>query len=256
MIEIRPIQAGETSTFLRLLCDVFDLDFERAASVFMQDPLFDLDRKWALFDAKRMVSILTTTPLTFGWGKAIGIAGVATLPSDRGRGLGGQLLDAVLSAAEKANEGPALLFARETKLYERCGFTVIDHMVQGVLPGVGNEEPCVPLNREQLESIYTAWAAEDKDRLVRDAQRWGLWHWHLRAGTPAGIGYACWEGTHCREAIGLVAEDWQKQPSGVWSGLESMTAMLEIPTIAQRQDLMLMGRGFDRPPQMFMTDQF
>ena len=79
MTEIRPIRLDETDAFLRILCTVFELDFFRAQGLFREEPLFDIDRKWALFERGEMVSILTTTPLIFGWGKANGIAGVAAL---------------------------------------------------------------------------------------------------------------------------------------------------------------------------------
>ena len=96
MIEIRPIHRQEADTFLELLCKVFALDLARAKHVFFKEPMFDLERKWALFEDGKMLSILTTTPLQFGFGKAFGIAGVATEESARGRGLGGQILGRVL----------------------------------------------------------------------------------------------------------------------------------------------------------------
>ena len=70
MTEIRPVRPDEAEAFLELLCDVFSLDLNRAYDVFFSEPLFDLDRKWALFEGREMVSILTTTPLIFGWGRA------------------------------------------------------------------------------------------------------------------------------------------------------------------------------------------
>ena len=76
MTEIRPIRLDETDTFLQILCDVFGLDFFRAQGLFKEEPLFDLSRKWALFEGDEMVSILTTTPLIFGWGREIGRAHV------------------------------------------------------------------------------------------------------------------------------------------------------------------------------------
>jgi hypothetical protein len=59
--EIRTIHESEGETFLRLMCGVFGLDFNRAYDVFFTEPLFDLDRKWALFEGNEMVSILTTS---------------------------------------------------------------------------------------------------------------------------------------------------------------------------------------------------
>ncbi|PNA17660.1 hypothetical protein C1X78_26005, partial [Pseudomonas sp. MPR-R1B] len=89
---------------------------------------FDLDRKWALFEGGEMVSVLTTTPLLFGWGPAIGIAGVATAVNRRREGHAGRLIEQVLRAAARDGEGPALLLAKDVALYERLGFEPIDRV--------------------------------------------------------------------------------------------------------------------------------
>ena len=62
MTEIRTIKESEGEAFLQLLCNVFKLDFDRAFSIFFSEPLFDLDRKWAMFDGPDMISISTTSP--------------------------------------------------------------------------------------------------------------------------------------------------------------------------------------------------
>ncbi|MFQ3677072.1 MAG: GNAT family N-acetyltransferase, partial [Fimbriimonadaceae bacterium] len=135
MTEIRPIRGDEAETFLRLLCDVFELDFNRAHGVFFNEPMFDLQSKWALFDRGRMVSILTTVPLSFGWGDAIGIAGVATAPPERGKGRAGALVRFVVQNAFDLGCRSAYLFARQTAVYERVGFEVIDRVVRAPLIG-------------------------------------------------------------------------------------------------------------------------
>jgi hypothetical protein len=41
-----------------------------------------------------------------------------------------------------------------------------------------------------------------------------------------------------------------------WYGLGAMTQAMRVPGSFAFADLYLMGRGFDQPPLMFMTDQF
>ena len=83
----------------------------RGAS-FFTEPLFDLSRKWALFDKGRMVSILTTSPLIFGWGRAFGVAGVATRLECRGEGYASRLLNSVFEESQALGEPAGLLFAK------------------------------------------------------------------------------------------------------------------------------------------------
>ena len=131
MIEIRRIAIGEAEQFLELLCGVFHLDVSRARPVFYDAVLFELDRKWALFEDGIMTSILTTTGLTFGWGRCIGVAGVATSPVSQGKGHAQRLLEVVLEQAKIDGEAPAMLFAHQQTLYRRVGFTLNDEVVRG-----------------------------------------------------------------------------------------------------------------------------
>ena len=66
--------------------------------------MFEVERKWAYFRAGRMESILTTVPLLFGWGRAIGIAGVATRHASRGQGFASELVRETLKCADTAGE--------------------------------------------------------------------------------------------------------------------------------------------------------
>ena len=257
MTEIRPIRRGEEHDFLRLLCEAFDLDFERAKGVFFSEPMFDVNRKWGNFQEGQIESILTTVPLEFGWGRAIGIAGVATRLSSRGRGLGGALLGEVLRNSETNGEGPALLFARETALYERVGFQVLDEVVRapirctfhGVLDGV------MPV--EEVVSIYDDWASSRPDRLRRDDRRWNYWKWNMRFCCPFSNGYLCVEGSTLRECVVDGEVDcWPLHEGTEWIGLRSMARDCHVPIGEGQFELHLMGRGFEKAPQMFMTDQF
>lgn len=257
MVEIRTIDESEAEQFLHLLCLVFNLDIDMARSVFSSEPMFDLHRKWCLFEDGEMRTILTTTPLIFGWGRAFGIAGVATRPEYRRRGYGQRILEHVLAHGKENGEPAALLFAHETKVYERVGFKMLDEVVRGRLvtdaePGVGPV-----LTDEEIHGVYDAWAEADDYRLRRDALRWKYWSWVLRTCERANGGYICLEPGLCREAILEPSLDrWPLPEDTEWTGLASMTDRFAVPLKDKRHVLHVMGAGMSASPQMFMTDQF
>jgi len=255
MTDIRPIREAEGERFLQLMCDVFGLEFNRAYDVFFNEPYFDLDRKWALFEGPEMVSILTTTPLEFGWGRAVGIAGVATRESKRGEGFASRLLQRVLRDSERAGEAPTLLFAQDRKLYERNGFEPLVEIVRGVVRGEPQEDdPGELLDPEEVEARYAAWANESPDRLRRDAQRWGFWRWNYRLASEITGGYLCYEPSVVREAIGTGAP---AALAGVeWFGSTLVADELGLEFSRATIELTLMGHRVPGVPQMFMTDQF
>ncbi|MBS1709617.1 MAG: GNAT family N-acetyltransferase [Armatimonadetes bacterium] len=253
MTECRPIRQGEEEEFLSVLCGVFDLDTDRARIVFYNEPFFDLDRKWGLFEAGKMVSILTTTPLEFGWGPAVGIAGVATLPEARSKGLAGRLVDECLRAAGE----PALLFAERTRVYERAGFKVLDEVVRCDIQVQEDQQETDVLATTEVHDLYAAWAEQDIDRLRRDERRWRYWEWVSRPCEPFSGGYICHEAMLCREAIVYGSHDsWPVMPGSQWVGLRTMVARANVPAGPPLHELWLMGRDVPRVPQMFMTDQF
>jgi GNAT superfamily N-acetyltransferase len=256
-METRPIRAPEAETFLRLLCDVFELDFNRAHRIFFSEPLFDLNRKWALFEGGEMISILTNVPLDFGWGKAIGIAGVATARDKQNQGHAGRLLSAVMDAAAAEGETGTLLFARNPTLYRKLGFEVVDTVVRGpieVTPEVG---PFEILEFQDVQARYDHWALQDPNRLRRDDKRWGYWRWNLRVCTALEDGYMCVEAGVVRECVASrPADEWPLPQGSEWRGLTSMAKQIEIPLLSTEPDLHLMSRQVPGIPQMFMTDQF
>jgi GNAT superfamily N-acetyltransferase len=256
LTEIRPIHETEAEAFLQLLCDVFNLDYNRAYDVFFAEPMFDLQRKWALFEGQEMVSILTTTPLAFGWGDAIGIAGVATRPSRQKEGHASRLLQRVLRESDRRGEGPALLFARELTLYENNGFEPLDRVVRAPLL-LEREEIDEPMEQETIRSLYDAWSSEHPDRLRRNARRWHYWHWHYRLASPYRDGYLCHEPGVLREALFTGKSSSLPLPAGTeFLGTAFMADQLELPLENPTVDLYLMGRNVPGIPQMFMTDQF
>jgi len=255
--EIRTIRADEADQFLDLLCLVFGLDVGRARSVFFSEPMFDLDRKWALFDEGEMRSILTTTPLEFGNCRAFGIAGVATIEKFQGRGYAQKILETVLEHGAEIGEPAAMLFAHNETVYKRAGFETTDRVVKGdILAELPVSAPDV-LGFDEVKAIYTQWSEAEPNRLRRDERRWKYWKWVLRTCEEARGGYVCVEPNLCREAIveqGL--ERWSVMPGSQWIGLESMTKKIGVPIENSRQELFVMTIGFEERPQMFMTDQF
>ena len=257
MIEIRRIVASEAEEFLGLLCGVFHLDISRARPVFYDTVLFDLSRKWALFEDGRLVSILTTTGLSFGWGKCVGIAGVATREGQQGRGFGQRLLEHVLEVAESEGEGPAMLFAHQETLYRRVGFVLTDEVIRGPISTVKMSPDQTPFSNSEVQHMYKTWSEGSPDRLVRTHDRWRYWGLACRICEPFLDGYACVEPGLIREAVSFGKADKWPVPSGSeWYGLRSVTSACSVPVKRPEVELLFMTRGVPRQPQMFMTDQF
>lgn len=255
MREIRPVREEEAVTFLRLLCEVFGLDVGRARTIFFSEPFFDLNRKWALFDRGEIVSILTTTPMIFGWGNAIGIAGVATAPHRRGEGLASQLMEEVLLDSRRAQEGAALLFAEDPRLYQKLGFETVDRTVR--VPLAAGREAGDMRTYEEVVSIYEAWCSGSPNRLRRDEQRWKYWKWNLRVCWKATNGYVCNEGDAVREAVtSLQPEAWPLLPNSYFVGLETMALAMGVDPAQGERKTHLMARDFPGQPEFFLTDQF
>ncbi len=257
MTEIRPIKESEGEAFLQLLCDVFSLDFNLAYDLFFTEPMFDLNRKWAVIEGQEIVSVLTTTPLQFGWGNAVGIAGVATRPDRQNEGYARRLIDKVLRASERAGEGAAMLFATDTRLYEACGFEGLDRVVRGPVTSLPLQIDLPELPFAQMQSLYNDWAVAHPDRLRRDDRRWRYWQWNYRDTFAVGDGYLCVESDTVREA--LVPPGTKKLPVArgtEWLGTSFMTDQLEIPLGAVQVPMYLMGYRVPGQPQFFMTDQF
>lgn len=257
MIEIRTIAHEEGETFLELLCGVFELDFHRAESIFFTEPMFDLERKWALFEDGEMVSILTTVPLEFGWGRAFGVAGVATVEAERGRGLAGKLLDYVCLRSAERGETAAYLFAKEPGVYAKNGFVEVDRVLHGTVIGCPEERGPRIMENAEVIRVYEEWALAGEDRLRRDERRWNYWKWNFRMCSALPDGYMCLEGNTLREAIvSRPRHDWPVGRHTEWSGLVSMARRLGLELRESKIDLYLMARGTSRVPQMFLTDQF
>lgn len=250
MREFRTINANEVDEFLQLLCSVFELEFSRAKPVFSSEPFFDITRKWACVEKGRIIACLTTVPIAFGKVRGVGIAGVATHPDFRSKGIGGELLEASVQ-----NETHALLFAKDERLYSRHGFTLIDEITTILLPGADILVEPVQRTRTQVREMYEKWACESDFRLRRDNKRWEYWDWSMKSPYQLGSGYVTVELGRVRELLPTFSPLPFAEPLE-WHGLASMAKKLGIPKGRQQPDLFLMGKGFDFVPEMFLTDQF
>jgi predicted acetyltransferase len=257
MIEIRPVANQESDTFLRLLCDSFSLDFERAKSVFYHEPYFELKRKWALFESGQIISILTTVPLEFGFGNAFGIAGVATDYKYRNLGYAQKLIRFVLEDGARCGEPTAYLFASNLQVYSKLGFEVLDTVIQAPIETEIATIPGTILSLEAIREKYEAWMIQAPNRLLRDDRRWKYWQWNLRICTQSGGGYICREGPSVREAIAPERlARWLSHEPSIWTGLESVAKELEVPTGKGEIQTQLMGYRSPTVPFLFLTDQF
>lgn len=257
MTEIRPIKESEAEAFLSLLCKVFELDFNLAYDIFFTEPMFDLNRKWAIIEGQEIVSVLTTTPLEFGWGKAVGIAGVATHPDRRNEGYGRRLIERVLRDSERAGEEAAMLFATDLRLYESLGFEGLDRVVRGPITSLPLEVDLPTYDFAELRARYDAWASEHPDRLRRDDRRWRYWQWNYRDSMAFGDGYLSLENETVREVLNTsLLKKWPVPRGTEWLGTSFMTDQLEVPLGAVNVPMYLMGRNVPGQPQFFMTDQF
>lgn len=236
---------------------MFQLDIMRARPVFYDSVLFDVGRKWALFDGKDMCSILTTTGLTFGWGRCIGIAGVATQRSFEGKGYAQRLLETVLETAEREGEGPAMLFAHQETLYRRVGFQLTDEVIRGNISTSGAPSNSSTLPTNVVQSHYARWSMESQDRLVRTPDRWRYWGLACRVCEPICDGYYIPEPGLIREFVQFDAcPKWDVPFGSQWYGLRSVTQACKVPVKKSKTELLFMTRGVPGQPQMFMTDQF
>lgn len=253
MGEVRRIHAHEEPEFLRLLCTVFNLDRVRASTIFFKEPLHDFRENWAYVESGKILSILTLTPLHFGWGVTYGISGVATAESDRGRGLAGK----VIAAAMDRPAASFMLFAHQTDLYDTLGFVEVDRVVHAPMNRTEVPADCPVLPTSEVIALYDAWAEQDPSHLRREAARWEFWRWSMRTTESYGGGYFAVEHNSMREA--LLPERPAMLPlhePTQWTGLASLTERLQIPVSDPVLDMIVMGRNLPGQPQMFMTDQF
>lgn len=257
-MEIRQIRPDEAEDFLRLLCSVFSLDLERARGVYYSEPMYDLQRKWALVINGELVSICSTSPLEFGWGRAHGIAGVATHPAFRRMGYAKMLLDHVHHHSTAVGEPTGYLFAKNPSLYRQCGYEIIDEVIRGPIQRNPHAFQPQALSTAEVQAIYTRWASENPARLRRDSKRWDLWTWNLKTAVSCRDGYFCLEGSQCREAIDAtgIKDGWPISYGCEWHGLRSVTEMAEVPLLHSVHQLYFMGKNSPDRPQMFLSDQF
>jgi GNAT superfamily N-acetyltransferase len=254
MTEIRTIRQDECEEYLSVLCTAFALDPGRARTAFFGEPYFSLERKWALVFDSRIASILTVVPVEFGDGHGIGIAGVATVEEKRGEGHASSLLQYVCEHYAGLGAGKSLLFARDASLYEGVGFSELDKVYVQPLPAGRASHP-QQLEKAEIRRVYQDWATQDVRRLRRDDARWSYWSWTFRTPVKLDGGYFCYENSRVREIVPKYVRLPVAEPMDFY-GTGAIAEAIGIELVNPSVDLLLMGRGFDYVPQMFMTDQF
>lgn len=258
MKEIRPILEHEADEFLRIVCSVFNLDFNKARNVYYTEPFFDLKRKWALIENNKLISILTTTPLQFGFGNAIGIAGVATIPQAQNQSYATSLIKEVLSYSKQQKEGSCLLFAPNQSLYEKLGFKKLDTVVKGKIQlDSPKQKSSDEMSFSDVLRIYQDWSEAHPMRLRRDPKRWNYWLFTPKKCLHSEGGYVCLDSNSIREAITPTTfSAWNSVVGQNWIGLSNLTKSLQIPIKNLSEETTLMGYNFPETPQMFLSDQF
>lgn len=130
-------------------------------------------RAYGAFDGGRLVAKVDLREYEQWWGgrtvRMTGIAGVATAPEARGRGLVRQLLDVSL-----AEHGAALsvLYPTASGIYRRMGWEVVGtldttHLPVGLLPSAGSVRAATAADVPAVAALYDSIAASTNGLLAR-----------------------------------------------------------------------------------------
>lgn len=192
--ETRRVRLDESEAFLQTLCAGFNLDVRTARRFFYDDPYFEVNQRWGLWLRQwsewKLVSILTAVPLTIRIGaRAVpcyGIAGVATLPEYRRRGLASALLRAVIDALHAEDAPLTILQAFDHAFYRKHGWETVGYLPQvrlapTQLPRYNAPLPrrAYPTDYEAVMRLYEACGTRWTGSLVRDERRWEYLFWNL-----------------------------------------------------------------------------
>ncbi|GMV37303.1 MAG: hypothetical protein AMXMBFR61_18110 [Fimbriimonadales bacterium] len=185
---------------LDLICKAFNVDRQAAEPIFFADPFFDLSHKWLLFDGDRPVSTATVIPLEMqmgGWYmRCAGIAGVATDPSQQGRGYASRLLRDLLVALPDMGYVAAALVPNRRPIYERLGFVMVGGRVRANLKPARSRAGGPLLwaswsDAPVLARLYHLYGGHRLGALLRGDERWHYILWQnpkiaLFGDPPAG----------------------------------------------------------------------
>jgi predicted acetyltransferase len=125
-IEIGVLEADEMEPLLNLMCEAFEMDLDAARPIFYSDPYLDVRNRYVLRVNRSIASCLTVVERECWIGEAIvrvaGIAGVATLPDYRRRGLAGRLLTETVQLLAGRGFHIAALFPSSRNYYQNYGW--------------------------------------------------------------------------------------------------------------------------------------
>lgn len=245
-MDIRPLcTAAEKDAYFSLISELFSLDPAHVEQMRCH-PTINRSTLFGAFHEVSLIGALSRTPLTFGFGDAVGLSAVCVRPEFRKRGIGREMM------SEAVGDSPALLFADRPEMYLTAGFKVVDRVIRGPIE-CWSQDQTIPLS--QAKRMYESMAERDMSWLRRTDDDWrgGVIHEYR----PCEGGYLCWEPGICRDAVVNAAMDrWPVPPGTNWIGLESVTKQMSVPLVSQAPIHLVMTKGMEEDPRMMMRDQF
>ena len=190
------LRQDEADSFLAVMCASFGIEFAAAKPIFDSDPYFELKNKYVVRVGDRIVSCLTIVDRMCWVGNclvhAAGIAGVATIPEYRQRGLAGQLITETVQSLSARGFHVALLFAADQEYYRKYGWGVagLQFTARGFREDSSANSDGVTFRSlqngdiESLASIYNRASAQRTMYCTRDADRWA----YLLTYLPQSVG--------------------------------------------------------------------
>jgi predicted acetyltransferase len=196
--EIGAARPEELDAMLRLMCEAFAVPFAPAREAFYADPCFDIENKRVLRANGRVVSCLTIVEARCWLGAGVarlgGIAGVATLPSQRRRGYAGRLLTETVRELDARGYALSALFPYAYDYYRRFGWELagVEHRCLiapqrlPAFPEARRVRLFRPEDRPSLERLYDDAARGRTLHCLRDGKRWS----YLLSGIKHRVVYA------------------------------------------------------------------
>ncbi|HLJ55308.1 MAG TPA: GNAT family N-acetyltransferase [Chthonomonadaceae bacterium] len=246
-VEIGPVLPGETDSFLALMCDAFGMEFAAAKPVFDSDPYFDCENKRVLRIGGAIAACLTIVDRTCWIGDArvrvAGIAGVATRPELRRRGIAAMLLTETIGTLAKRGFHLSALFPVVRDYYRRFGWETAGEGYRSHAFAADTEadtantivrrasEADIPA----LSALYDVYAAGRAMHCVRDHMMWQ----YLLTYVPHV--YVAVDGTAARNAEGYIMFDFQGKAAPS-AGERAAVRVLEMVCAAPRAGSALRNR--------------
>lgn len=183
-MEASAVRQEELDSLLRLMCGVFDMDFDAAHPIFYSDPYFEIENKRVLRVDSEIVSCLTLVERECWLGQSVlkiaGIAGVATRPELQRRGYAGRLLADTLSVYKNRGYPLSALFPYSPDYYRKFGWEIAGEIPRSCVSPLSlprsSETRFIRLADEgdlpELARLYDDTASGQAFHCLRDEKRW------------------------------------------------------------------------------------